>query len=89
MPDLNDVLNKAVASGFYTSRDFPGLFIHFTGFGSIRFPAQLYNPEGKLIGTRDLRIDSLRVRREYTLVPEDQLPEPLRELFTERKFTKA
>ncbi len=78
MPSLNDVLTSAAQKGFYINTENPGFFYKFTGFGSLRCPARVYNSEGNLVRNELLCVDGATERAMFELVSEEQLPIRLR-----------
>lgn len=76
MVDLNDVLSEAIVKGFYKNKkDTRDAFYKFAYFGSHMCPANVYDSNGKYIERTNVLTNE---RRNYKLIPEDQLPEKLR-----------
>ncbi len=80
MPTLNDALIEAVQTGVYRDRRAPDEYVRFTDFGSRACPAEIYDCEGNLIRQQNEFMDSEEGRKSYVLVPEEDLPQPLKGL---------
>ena len=79
MASLNDVLNNVVRKGYYTRISHPGIFYKFTSFGSLRCPAEVYDSNGNLVEKLMPPVDGVLERNGFELVPENLLPETLRQ----------